>query len=321
MTPLAKYIWLIEQLQKKDMTFEEINEQWLWEHRNTKDKNISICKRTFHNHIKAIHKEYGIDIVCGPGYKYHIDGPDKEVLPKIGLLTALNTLNETITDKQLNKNLFVGDYFDLFRERRVMAVMDAIKTIHKVKLAKFKNVNNSDKYQVLNVAPYQLHYICSQWYVIGKTDELGLMRIPLLYYKIGGTNVTNVPYKYPAGYSAKEYQNMIYGMTSERIHIAVKIKSYNPQELNLDNYPLSPFQLGIEYRQRKEGESTIDYIASNYVIVRFELPKTPFALFTLKSKLEKYRYEILNKTNPFTLFTEEQYNNEVYYPVVLSTKG
>jgi len=321
MTPLAKYIWLIEQLQKKDMTFGEINEQWLRDRKGTEDENMSILKRTFFNHIKAIREEYGIHIECRRGYKYYIVEDAKEILPKIGLLSTLNTLNEAITDKQLNKNMFVGDYFDLFREEKVIVVMDAIKTMHKVKLAKFKDVNNPDMYQVLNVAPYQLHYICSQWYVIGKTDELGLMRIPLLYYKIGGTNVTNVPYKYPVGYSAKEYQNKIYGMTSERIHIAVKIKSYNPQELNLDNYPLSPFQLGVEYRQRKEGESTIDYIASNYVIVRFELPKTPFALFTLKSKLEKYRYEILNKTNPFTLFTEEQYNNEVYYPVVLSTKG
>ena len=321
MTPLAKYIWLIEQLQKKDMTFEEINEQWLRDRKGTEDENMSILKRTFFNHIKAIREEYGIHIECGRGYKYYIVEDAKEILPKIGLLSTLNTLNEAITDKQLNKNMFVGDYFDLFREEKVIVVMDAIKTMHKVKLAKFKDVNNPDMYQVLNVAPYQLHHICSQWYIIGKTDEYGMMRIPLLYYKIGGTNVTNVPYKYPAGYSAKEYQNMIYGMTSERIHIAVKIKSYNPQELNLDNYPLSPFQLGVEYRQRKEGESTIDYIASNYIIVRFELPKTPFALFTLKSKLEKYRYEILNKTNPFTLFTEEQYNNEVYYPVVLSTKG
>ena len=321
MTPLSRYIWLIELLQKNDMTFGEINEQWLRDRKGTEDENMSILKRTFFNHIKAIREEYGIHIECGRGYKYYIVEDTKEILPKIGLLSTLNTLNEAITDKQLNKNMFVGDYFDLFREEKVIVVMDAIKTMHKVKLAKFKDVNNPDMYQVLNVAPYQLHHICSQWYIIGKTDEYGMMRIPLLYYKIGGTNVTNVPYKYPAGYSAKEYQNMIYGMTSERIHIAVKIKSYNPQELNLDNYPLSPFQLGVEYRQRKEGESTIDYIASNYIIVRFELPKTPFALFTLKSKLEKYRYEILNKTNPFTLFTEEQYNNEVYYPVVLSTKG
>ena len=317
MTPLSKYIWLLKQLQKKDMTFEEINEQWLRDRRGTEDENIPICKRTFHHHIKVIHEEYGIYIKCGSGYKYHIVDLDKEVLTKIGLLSTLNTLNETITDKQLNKNLFVGDYFDLFRGRSVMTVMDGIKTMHKVRLAKFKNVNNPDKYQVLNVATYQLHYICSQWYVIGETDEFGLMRIPLLYYKRGGAKITDAPYKYPASYSAGEYQNVIYGMTSERIHIAVKIKSNNPQELNLDNNPLSPFQLGVEYRHRKEGESTIDYIASNYVTVRFEIPKTPFALFTLKSRLEKYRYSILNDTDPFALFTEEQYNEAMSMPTVL----
>ena len=88
----------------------------------------------------------------------------------------MNTLNEAITDKQLNKNMCVGDYFDLFREEKVIVVMDAIKTMHKVKLAKFKDVNNPDMYQVLNVAPYQLHHICSQWYIIGKTDEYALMK-------------------------------------------------------------------------------------------------------------------------------------------------
>ena len=159
MTPLAKYIWLIEQLQKRDMTSEEINEQWLRDRKGTEDENMPIHKRTFFNHIKAIREEYGIHIECGLGYKYFIVEDAKEILPKIGLLSTLNTLNEAITDKQLNKNMFVGDYFDLFREEKVIVVMDAIKTMHKVKLAKFKDVNNPDMYQVLNVAPYQLHHI------------------------------------------------------------------------------------------------------------------------------------------------------------------
>ena len=45
MTPVAKYIWLIKLLQKKDMTFEEINEQWLRDRWNTEDENIPILKR------------------------------------------------------------------------------------------------------------------------------------------------------------------------------------------------------------------------------------------------------------------------------------
>jgi hypothetical protein len=40
-------------------------------------------------------------------------------------------------------------------------------------------------------------------------------------------------------------------------------------------------------------------------------------LFTLKRKLEKYRYEILNETDPFALFTEEQYNEAMSKPAVL----
>ena len=58
------------------MTFEEINEFSGFGIRGgTEDENIPILKRTFHNHINAIRKEYGIDIVCGPGYKYYIDNP------------------------------------------------------------------------------------------------------------------------------------------------------------------------------------------------------------------------------------------------------
>ena len=94
MTPLSKYIWLIKQLQKKDMTFEEIDEQWLRDRKGTEDENISILKRTFFNHIKAIREEYGIHIECGRGYKYYIVEDAKEILPKIGLLSTLNTLNE-----------------------------------------------------------------------------------------------------------------------------------------------------------------------------------------------------------------------------------
>ena len=127
MTVLGKYLWLIRLLHGTDgKTFEAINEEWLKFRRNTEDENIPILKRTFFNHIRAIREEYDIHIECGSGYKYHIVDLDKDVLTKIGLLATLNTLNETITDKQLNKNLFVGDYFDLFRGRSVMTIIDGM---------------------------------------------------------------------------------------------------------------------------------------------------------------------------------------------------
>lgn len=316
MTPLGKYIWLIKLLQGTDgMTFEEINQQWLKDRRNTEDENMPILKRTFHNHIKAIREEYDIYIECGRGYKYYIADADSNLLTKVNLLSTLNILNETVTDKVLSKNVVFDESCEFYRDQKVMTILDAIKTRHKVKLANFRNVNQPDKYQVLFVAPYQLHQICSQWYLIGQTDEFGLMRIPLKYYR--GVHSTNASYKYPAKHSAEDYSKLIYGTSPERISLTVQIKSYNPQEYNFSNIPLMPFQKDVEYKSREEGERIFDFIDNNYVNIDFELPKSPFALYILKNRLEKYRYKILNDTNLFSLFTEEQYQEEIIKPVVL----
>ena len=110
MTPIGKYVWLIKLLKGTDgMTFEEINEKWLKFRRNTEDEGMSILKRTFHNHIKAIREEYGIDIACGPGYKYYIADSDKDVLPKVELLSTLNMLSEAVTNKYVNESLYVDE--------------------------------------------------------------------------------------------------------------------------------------------------------------------------------------------------------------------
>lgn len=317
MTPLGKYIWLIKLLQGTNgMTFEEINGQWLKDRRNTEDENIPILKRTFHNHIKAIREEYGIYIECGPGYKYYIADADRDVLPKINLLSTLNMWSETMTDKILSKNVVIDDSFELYRDKKVQTIMETIKTRHKVELVNFRNVKQPDKYQVLNVAPYQLHHICSQWYVVGKTDEFGLMRIPLKYYV--GVHKQDTTYKLPSQYSDTEYKKRLYGPSNENMNLVIQITSIFPENLLLDKFPLLTFQQNVEYfyTEKKEDKKTIVH---NYAKVNLELPKSPFALNTLKNKLEKYRhnYKILNMANPFTLFTEEQYEEAMNKPIIL----
>jgi hypothetical protein len=253
--------------------------------------------------------------VCGPGYKYYISDSEKDILPKIELLSTLSMLSETVTESRLNTSLYVEDYFDLFRNNKVAVILDAIKTRHKVKFANFKNVNAPDKYQVLHVAPYQIHYIGEKWYVVGHTDEYGLMRIPLAYFR--GVHISDDLFKYPSKYLAYEYRKKLYGPTNQRIQLTIEIKSHNPQELNLNDYPLIPFQENVEYRERLKDEKNIDYIINNYVKVSLDMPKSPFALYTLRSKLEKYRYKIINDVDPFKLFTEVEYNDSISNPTVL----
>ena len=315
MTPLAKYIWLIELLQKSayGLTFKEINEKWLESRRNTKDKNISIEKRTFHNHIKAIREEYGIHIACGPGYRYYIEDSDKNVCTKVELLSVLNMLSETVADGKLNKSLYVEDYFDLFRDEKVKVVMDAIKTRHKVRLANMRNIRKPDKYLVLTIAPYQLHYISSKWYIIGQTDEFGLMRIPLSYYR-GSGRITDVSYNYPSKYTEEEYCKMIYGISNESVNLTIKISR---PILDYDKYPLMPFQQNVEYTSKLTHLWFSKYTPVYSAIINFELPKSAFALYTLKNKLVKYHYKVMNDVDPFELFTEEQYNEAMSIPVIL----
>ena len=317
MTPLGKYIWLLQLLQGSEgMTFESINERWLKDRRFTEDENMPILKRTFHNHIKAIREEYGIHIECGSGYKYFIADSEKEVAPKVELLSALNLLSEAVTDSKLNKSIYVEEYFDIFRNSIVMTVLDSIKTNHKVRLARFRQANKPDKYIALNVVPFQLHYICSRWYLIGQTDEFGLMRIPLDYYTRGGARKEDTTYQYPQNYSATEYCKMLYGNTNERIHLTIRIWGH-PKRFYFNKIPLMPFQKDVECVNRIEKIAEMKSLVYKYTTITFELPKSPFALLVLKQRLEKYTYELLDDQDPFSLFTEEQYEEAMSTPIIL----
>jgi hypothetical protein len=87
--------------------------------------------------------------------------------------------------------------------------------------------------------------------------------------------------------------------------------------------PIAPFQKKVEYKSWvDEGNAKAFpqnyYTDKNYtVIIGFELPKTPFAVYILKSKLGCYLYNIMSGMDPFTLFTEEQCNEAADKPTVL----
>lgn len=308
MTPLGKYIWLIKLLQESDgLTFEEINEAWLKSRRHTEDENMPILKRTFHNHIKAIRDEYGINIECGKGYKYYIVDHDKDVLPKVGHLSQLDMLSEIVNDSKLRRNLFVDDSNGFFREQNIITIMDAIKTRRKICMPDIR-FSFDGGHLTLNVAPYQLHYICLQWYLIGHTDEFGLMRIPLSF----SSKVSITEESYKPQHSPEEYSKMIYGISTERLQLSILICDSFLEKSYFYRYPLMPFQQKVEYGSWiKEGEKY------NFRL-SFEIPKAPFALCILQKKLSSHIfYAIENDFDPFELFTKEKYDDEEFYSVVL----
>lgn len=316
MTPLGKYIWLIQLLQETGgITYEEINQRWLKARRYTEDENMPILKRTFHNHIKAIREEYGIQIECGPGYKHYIANENKDILPKVERLSTLNMLHETMLNSKLQNSLYIEDYN--FSFDNITTIMEAINTNHKVRIEN----RLYDQYKVLNVAPYQLHYLLSQWFLLGETDEFGLMRIPVPL--VVDVYKTDALFKYPAKYTDENYRKLLYGNSSETIRLDVKIMTSLFENYLKHFIPMSPFQQKVEYKSWvTEGNAgtfpSHYYIDDNYAaLLSFKLPKTPFALGILKDKLDGFIYQILNDVNPFSLFTEEQYEEAMSKPFIL----
>ena len=313
MTPVSKYLWLIRLLLGKDgMTFREINERWLKHRRGKEDENIEIERRTFRNHIIAINKEYGIRIVCGSGYRYYIENPIKEVLPKLEHLSMQNRLSEIASNSKLSNNLFIDEYFYLLRNNNVTCIMDAIKMKRKILVSLWSYYG---KNRVLNVSPYQLHYINAEWYLLGHADGLGLMRFPFHSF-CEDVQTTDDSYNYPVNYSPVEYSKKIYGTTNERINVTVFIMESKPDYFS--KYPLMPFQQDVEYGNRNKDGCESSSSQENYnVKITFNLPKTPFAVFALKGQIGNYKYTIINEKELSELFPEEQAAASIVHPVVL----
>lgn len=126
-----------------------------------------------------------------------------------------------------------------------MKIMEAIKSRRKVKLDYNLIHLPENRFRLLNVAPYQLHYICSNWYLLGQEDVFGLMRIPLFF--LFDAIVSNESYIFPDNYSSEKLGYYLYGKTNERITVSVKIQDLHPESLSLVKYPLMPFQYEVEY--------------------------------------------------------------------------
>ena len=67
------FAWLIGQLERRRMTYEEIAAAWLEAAANAQGKSLE--KRTFHRHRDEIEQMFGIKVECSGrsgGYRYYL---------------------------------------------------------------------------------------------------------------------------------------------------------------------------------------------------------------------------------------------------------
>ena len=117
---LKRYLWLVQTLRERGkLTYEELASAW--EHSGMNDEHSSLSQRTLYNHIMAVMKHFGVEIVCRRGRglnQYYIANP--EVFHENNMKRWLfdnfslsNTLSEysDISDKILLEDIPAGQQY------------------------------------------------------------------------------------------------------------------------------------------------------------------------------------------------------------------
>lgn len=238
-----RYIWLLNTLLQKEMSYDEIVRLW---QANPMFKE-ALPLRTFHEHRKGIKEMFGVDIECNKsrGYVYYVKNP--EVLKS-------NTLV-----KWLLRNYSVPSDFATFNYMKDRILLEEIpggmRHIDCVIDALQKNVElelDYQKYGGQNVSyhiqPYALKVYHRRWYLLGYIKELEAIRTLALDRMIM-TSITNTRFELPADFDARKYfANSVGVFVNEELPIVqVIIRAYGVQAEYLRSLPL--------HKSQKEGRS------------------------------------------------------------------
>ena len=157
------YCWLISQLERRRMTFEEIANAWTEASANVFREELPL--RTFHRYRKAIESQFGISVECSgksDGYRYYIkkdavecDEITEWLLSSMRLASLHDVLqyhNKVVLDTPPRNT----EYLD-----------DIISAIDKQYLLKFLYTTPYGVEKEMTLNPAFVRFYKQRWYVIG----------------------------------------------------------------------------------------------------------------------------------------------------------
>lgn len=248
---LKRYLWLVQTLRERGkLTYEELASAW--ERSGMNDEHSSLSQRTLYNHIMAVMKHFGVEIVCRRGRglnQYYIANP--EVFHENNMKRWLfdnfslsNTLSEysDISDKILLEDIPAGQQY-------LNVILSAIR---RKRLIQFKYCNFSGKKLEGRMMPLCVKLFKRRWYVLGRLVDKGKMRV-LSLDRVTDLSETGEVFTYPADFNAEEFFSDYFGITS--------MTDSNPQIIRLRAYAELPGYLNALpiHHSQKVVESTADH--------------------------------------------------------------
>lgn len=171
MTPLKKYIWLVDTLMRsgeKGLTMEQIGNRW--DADDEMHDSGAFAKRSFHRHRNEIEELFGIRIESynnGHEFRYRIADNGKSDYFRHWLLNSIS-VNRIVTDSQQ-----VAQYIDIPRANANTPLPILLEALKDQRMVSFTYGSYWMKEPVLlyNFMPHALKMFERRWYLIGRYND------------------------------------------------------------------------------------------------------------------------------------------------------
>lgn len=242
------YSWLISQLGRRRMTFNEIADAWMDATVNVYKEELSL--RTFHRYRDAIQSQLGITVECGgkaDGYRYYLNKDSVECdeitewLLSALRLASLHDMLQYHSKVMLESPPRNSEYLD-----------DILTAIDKQYLLKFHYVTPFGVEKDIALLPAFVRLFKQRWYVIGVNEKEEVRCLPFDRISFMETvcKKHHLPAKIKRQLTPDNYFDGCFGimrMEDEPIE-KVRIRVFYPEYNYIEEVPLHD-------SQEKVGES------------------------------------------------------------------
>ena len=242
-----KYIWLLNTLLQKKLSFKEIER--LWKDNPMHEGGLSI--RTFHEWKDGIKEMFGVDIECNrsKGNVYYAKNPEvldeqrlgKWLLQQFSIPQDFVTFN-SMKDRVLLEEITRGTTF-------LNPIIEAMQKNVELQVDYQRYESEQEEHlQELHIQPYALKVFNRRWYLLGYIKEKPALRTIALD-RILDLKVLKTSFELPEDFDVRKHFANVVGIfvNDDQPVTKVKIRAYGVQAEYLRSTPL--------HKSQSEGSS------------------------------------------------------------------
>lgn len=239
----AKYLWLIQTINKNDrISFEDIARKW--DHASINLDHEPLQLRTFHNHRKAIEREFQIYIECDKRNNlYYIENPEDLKGNSINrwLLDSFSVSSTLMSNRNLADRILLEE---IPSGRHHLDVITSAMQENRQMLIDYEDFFGN-RNEGLLIEPYCLKVFKRRWYIFAYVPSMGIVRRFGLD-RIEKIELTEKTFDYPKDFSPEAFFHNLYGVIHDEKPTRIRLKAYREKPNYLRSLPLHHSQHEIE---------------------------------------------------------------------------